>query len=162
MPSVLFVCTGNQYRSPIAAAAFLRQLNQEGKAGQWLVGSAGTWTAAGLPALPDAIRIAPDLGLNLADHKTHPLDEHDLSRYDLVLVMERGHKEAILSEFPSARSKVHLISEVVDHIAYDIQDPANPAVDAGHVASQLCDLILRGSQEIYRLAEPGNGSTHDR
>lgn len=152
MPSVLFVCTGNQYRSPLAAAAFRQRLEQDGKAGQWVVSSAGTWTSPGLSPLPDAIRTARSLGLSIADHKTCPIDAHNLSQYDLILVMEQGHKEAILSEFPPARGKVHLISAVVDHISYDIPDPAGPDADLGQVARQLLDLIQRGYQAMCQLA----------
>ena len=156
MPSVLFVCTGNQYRSPIAAAAILKRLEQEGKADQWAISSAGTWTSPGLSPFPDAVRVANSLGLNIANHKTCPIDTQELSKYDVILVMEQGHKEAILSEFPSARGRVHLISDVVDHISYDIPDPARSDTDLAQVARQLLDLIQRGYQAICQLAStPG-------
>jgi len=153
MPSVLFVCTGNQYRSPLAAAAFLKRLELDGRLGAaaWTVGSAGTWTASGLPPLPEALRVARDLGLSLADHRTSALEAGALSRSDLVLVMEQGHKESILSEFPSARGKVHLLSEAVDQTAYDIPDPAAPDVELAQVARQVYDLIGRGYESICRL-----------
>jgi protein-tyrosine phosphatase len=152
MPSVLFVCTGNQYRSPIAAAAFLRRLEQEGAAGEWDVTSAGTWTAAGLPPFPDAIRVARSLGLDLTRHATCPIDALDLSRVDLIVVMEQGHKEAILSEFPPARGKVHLISDMADQLTYDITDPAGPDADLAQVARQLLDLVQRGYPRMSQLA----------
>jgi protein-tyrosine phosphatase len=152
MPSVLFVCTGNQYRSPITAAAFVKQLERDGNAAQWTVDSAGTWTSTGLPPFSDAIRVARSLGLDIADHKTCPIDALDLSKYDLIVVMEQGHKEAILSEFPGARGRVHLISEIGDHIPYDIPDPVNPGSDPSLVANQLLGLIQRGYPRICQLA----------
>jgi protein-tyrosine phosphatase len=154
MPSVLFVCTGNQYRSPIAAAAFLRQLNQQGMADQWSVGSAGTWTKPGQPPLSRAVQVARELGLDIADHATRMITADELTRYDLILVMAQGHKEAITYEFPQASRKLHLLSEVVDQIAYDIPDPASPGVDVKEVASEVCDLVQRGFPEICRLADP--------
>ena len=153
MPSILFVCTGNQYRSPIAAAAFLRQLDRQGIANQWTVGSAGTWTTPNQPPPPKAVQVAQDLGLNIVDHTTRMVTAEELSKYDLVLVMEQGHKEAITYEFPRVRKRLHLLSEVVNHMDYDISDPADPRVNAKGVASELCDLIGRGFPEICRLAE---------
>lgn len=153
MPSVLFVCTGNQYRSPIAAASFLQQLGERRLADQWVVKSAGTWTLPDEPPLANAVRIAGDLGLNIIDHKTRLVTADELSRYDLILVMERGHKEAITYEFPLTCKNVYLLSEVVDRIAYDIPDPADARVNAKEVALELCDLIQRGFFEICRLAE---------
>ncbi len=153
MPSILFVCTGNQYRSPIAAAAFLRQLDRHGLADQWVVGSAGTWTIADQPPFPDAVRVARDLGLDINDHTTRMVTADELAKHDLILVMEQGHKEAINYEFSLPRRSVYLLPEVVDHLEYDISDPADPRVDAMEVAVELCDLIQRGFTEICRLAE---------
>jgi protein-tyrosine phosphatase len=153
MPSILFVCTGNHYRSPIAAAAFRRQLDQHGLADQWAVGSAGTWTTPNQPPFPNAVRVARELGLNLNDHTTRMVTADELAKYDLVLVMEQGHKEAITYEFSLPGRRVSLLSNAVDHVEYDISDPADPRVDAMEVASELCDLIQRGFPEICRLAE---------
>lgn len=153
MPSVLFVCTGNQYRSPVAAAAFLRQLNSQETTEQWIVGSAGTWTLPGLRPFPDAVRVAHDLGLNIIDHTTRLITANELSKYDLILVMEQGHKEAILREFSVDCKKLHLLSEVIDHIEYDISDPADSHVSAKEVAVELCNLIQRGFPQIRALVE---------
>ncbi len=157
MPSVLFVCTGNQYRSPIAAAAFLRLLNQRGLADQWIVKSAGTRTIPGQPPLPDAVRVARDLDLNISDHTTRMITADDLSKYDLVLVMEWRQKQALCYEFPAASKRIHLLSQVVNHLDYDIWDPADPSVSARGVAIELCDSVRRGFWDICGLAE-SNGS----
>lgn len=153
MPSVLFVCTGNQYRSPLAAAAFRKRLEQDGSAGAWSVASAGTWTPSGLPPLPDALRVARGLGLDLSRHRTTALDADLLSRADVILVMTRAHKESILSEFPAARGKVHLLSEAAGDAAYEIADPAAPDVDLAQVARQVYELIERGYPAICMLAK---------
>jgi protein-tyrosine-phosphatase len=150
MPSVLFVCTGNQYRSPLAAAAFLKHAESDENT-SWTVSSAGTWSSSGLAPLPDALRVARDLGLDLSAHTTSALEASTLTASDLVLVMEQGHKEAILSEFPSARGKVYLLSEVIDHEVYDIPDPADPDVELAQVARQVYDMIGRGYESICRM-----------
>ena len=55
MPTLLFVCTANRFRSPLAAAYAARQLRDAGLPADWQAASAGTWTPAGLPAHPKAL-----------------------------------------------------------------------------------------------------------
>ena len=153
MISVLFVCTGNQYRSPIAAAAFLEQLVNDGIQTQWQVTSAGTWTATGHRAPKDAIEIARSFGLNIEGHVTHVLDAKMLEEADLILVMEKGHKESIQFEFPFVQRKVHLLSDVAEGIPYDIPDPLGTGEEAREIIRDMVALIRLGCRNIYRIAE---------
>lgn len=151
MPSILFVCTGNQYRSPVAAAAFRKQLQRLGIHG-WVVESAGTWVMPGLSLPAHALRLAAEFGFDLSDHRTHVVNEPELAKHDLVLVMEQGQKEALRSEFPWARGKVYLLSEVVG-AGDDIPDPADPRVDAKQVAALVVQMIERGSEKIIEMID---------
>ncbi len=91
MPSVLFVCTANRFRSPIAAAWFSRRLQKEVPAQAWSVGSAGTWAEPGLGVVPSSKWMADQLGLDLDAHKAICIDRELLNRYHLILAME-GHR----------------------------------------------------------------------
>jgi len=153
MPSVLFLCTANRFRSPLAAAIFRNKLNEDGQLASWQVGSAGTWTVPGLPAIPLALLAAQQLGLDLNAHASVPVNAQMLAEHDLILVMETGHKEALASEFPFVRKRVYLLSEVVDKVAYDIPDPEQSNEEAGEIARELNDLIQRGYAQICLLAE---------
>ncbi len=153
MPSVLFVCTGNQYRSPIAAQAFAQRLKHDGRDADWQVASAGTWTSPGRPALPDALGFAQSFGLDLSAHRTRAVDAQLLQDADIVLVMEMGHKESIGVEFPFARKKVRLLSDAIEGIAYDIPDPASSRAEAGQILRDLVNMVRAGGANIYRIAE---------
>jgi len=153
MPSVLFVCTANQYRSPIAAARFEAKLNQEGRPGTWKIASAGTWTTPGLPALPLACKLAHNHGLSVDEHKTRLVSRAQITEFDLVLVMESGHKEALLTEFPFAAGYLFMLSEVVDGLQYDIHNPTTSYEEAEKCIRDLCELIERGYEKICTLAE---------
>ena len=152
MPSILFVCTGNQYRSPIAAELFRKKLAQKGDGVRWTIGSAGTWTPSGLPPLAAAMELAQSLDVNLDGHMTTALGKKLLEEYDAVLVMEQGHEESIRAEFPSSRTKVHLLSEVVDGIRYDVPDPAGGDESASEIIHDLARMIDQGFENIYRVA----------
>jgi protein-tyrosine phosphatase len=153
MVSVLFVCTGNQYRSPIAAEAFRGQLRRDGRAAQWQVNSAGTWTSPGHRAPHTAVELARLFGVDIDEHVTRMLDAKMLKDADLVFVMEEGHKEAIQAEFPFAKKKLHLLSEVVDGLAYDIPDPINTHGEARVIIRDLVMMIRAGCGNIYKIAE---------
>ena len=154
MVSVLFICTGNQYRSPIAAEAFRGQLIRDGRAAQWRVSSAGTWTSSGRHAPPAAVELARAFGVDIDGHMTRMLDAKMLKDADLVFVMEQGHKESIQAEFPFAKKKLYLLSEVADGLAYDIPDPAGSTyAEANEIVRELVMMIRTGCGKIYKIAE---------
>lgn len=153
MPSVLFVCTANQVRSPIAAACFLKALETERAAESWIIESAGTWTKNGLPAAKITLQAARQLKIHgLHGHRTRQINQDLLSKFDLIIVMEKGHKEAISIEFPSVRKQLYLLSEVVDDAVYDIPDPQGQEVSASDVAQALLLSMIRGKEKIMCLA----------
>ena len=154
MPSILFICTANQFRSPLAAACLLDAFRVARPAGVWIVESAGTWTKAGMPAPEISRQIASELGLSgLEGHRTRQVDQELLSRFDMSIVMESGHKEALRIEFPSIKTRIYMLSEVVEDARFDIPDPAAPDVDPNEVAIELKILIDKGVNNIIHLAE---------
>ncbi len=153
MNNILFVCTGNQYRSPIAAEAFRRQLLRDGRAAQWDVQSAGTWTTTGRNAPRDALELARSFDVNIDGHVTRMVDAKMLADSDIILVMEQGHRESLQVEFPFARKKIHLISKVLDGMDYDIPDPASARSEAREIIHDLVAMIRAGCANIYRIAE---------
>jgi protein-tyrosine-phosphatase len=153
MPSVLFVCTANQFRSPIAALCFSKVVRNEEDDANWTIESAGTWTSTGLQAPPVAMRVAGMLGLEgLEGHLTRQIDHDLIGQYHLIIVMENNHKEAILNEFPAVSDRLYTLSELATGIPYDIPDPAYPDIDPEDVGRELKNLINRGKKKILELA----------
>jgi protein-tyrosine-phosphatase len=153
MPSVLFVCTANRFRSPFASACFLQLLQREADVQNWHVGSAGTWAEPGLPFFPPASWIKDHFGLDLSTHRSQRIDRELIARYDLILVMENNHREALLVEFPDLKGRLFLLSEVCTGLTYDITDPGiQPGDTFQDIATELHDLIDKGYGNIQRLA----------
>ena len=146
--SILFVCTANRYRSPFAEAVFQRRLDADGVADAWQVNSAGTWTKENLPAMTDIIRKAQEFKLDLDEHRSVEVNEEMLLKNNLVVVMEKGHKEALCTEFHGMSERILLLSEIVDGIAYDIPDPAKAMDDADEIINELYALLQRGHDAI--------------
>lgn len=153
MPSVLFVCTADRFRSPLSAALFKHCLKQEPDAQAWSVGSAGTWAEADRLVIPPTKSVADHLNLDLSAHKSRPIDRKLLSQSDLILVMESNQREALLVEFPEMQDRLFLLSEVAAGRAYNIPDPhVQPGDTFQDVATELQDLIDKGYQNIRDLA----------
>ena len=159
MPSILFVCLANRFRSPLAAAYFSHCLEQVADRERWSVSSAGTWTEAGLPADNRAIRAASGWGLEIKDHRSRQVDASILAQSNLILVMEASQKEALQVEFHKERSKIFLLSEMVDGTLTDVPDPFGPeGVPYQEIIIELFDLIKRGFDKIYNLALDSHNS----
>jgi len=153
MPSVLFVCTANRFRSPIASAWFLRRLQREADVRDWRVGSAGTWAEKGLAVFPSANWANYHFGINLEAHRATRIDHELLAQYDLILVMENSHQEALRVEFPELKDRIFLLTKVAAGIAYDIPDPVLIQDDTFlDIARELMDLVDNGFEEICLLA----------
>ena len=159
MPSILFVCTANRFRSPLAAA-LLKQVLAEvyGASHSWIVGSAGTWAEPGQPVVPAVLGVARHFGIDLAGHRTTRVNGQMLSEYDLILVMQSSQKEALQSEFPARADSIYLFSNVVERGAYDIPDLYGSEQEAMEVGLDLNELIRRGQERICVLA----GALHNK
>ena len=151
MTTILFVCTANRYRSPIAEACFRRELESRSLSDRVSVMSAGTWTEKGFPAMPGAMDDAQRLGLDIRKHTSQPITEALLQNADLVLVMEQGQKEALQAEFPNHRQKIYLLSEATRGIPYDIPDPMRGDI-TDDVALEILQLIQTGFDQILGLS----------
>lgn len=153
MATVLFVCTGNICRSPMAAGLLRRRLNRDQERRQWHVISAGTWASEGRPASAYSIDEMNARGIDLDAHRSRQVDEDLMDQADLVLVMTHSHAEALSAAFPDHAHKVHLLSEMVGK-TYDISDPyGGTRLEYAHVAQQLERLIDAGYDRIVALAE---------
>jgi protein-tyrosine-phosphatase len=110
---VLFVCTGNLCRSPMAEASLRHEL--EARACDGIdVASAGTWAAAGEPATDEAILVCEARGIDLSAHRSRPLEREDIDDADVVLGMTSVHIQEVASLVPEARSKTMLLKEIAE------------------------------------------------
>jgi protein-tyrosine-phosphatase len=119
--TLFFVCTGNQARSPIAAAWTARAL-----AGLPVrIGSAGTMPRRPSPVLAEAGAVAFELGLDVAGHNSSNVAAHDLSDVDLVVGFEFHHVAAAVVEGRAPAEKAFLLKELV-RLAREFPPPPDP------------------------------------
>lgn len=125
MKNILFVCTGNTCRSVMAAALF-RKMAAE--APEFLVSSAGISAMEGFPPSQHTIEVMKDEGLDVSGHRSRRLSRQMLEEADSVFVMEKMHKDLIVSFIPFAKEKISLLTEFMNSAGggvacMDVPDP---------------------------------------
>jgi protein-tyrosine phosphatase len=105
---VVFVCTGNQFRSPLAEAVFAREA-----AGRPVrISSCGTSAIEGNEAFAEALELVRELSVDLSAHRSRGLG--DLAGADLVLGFERTHVERAVVDAGAPRGRTLTLPQAVE------------------------------------------------
>jgi protein-tyrosine-phosphatase len=121
---VLFVCTGNTCRSPMAEALF-----RKATAGRddYTVSSAGVSASKGTPANPDTIAILKKRNAPLTGFGSRQVSKKILEDATHVFAMTRSHLRTLELQFPAFSEKYHLVGEYANlpkgGIGHDVPDP---------------------------------------
>lgn len=117
MRKILFICTGNTCRSPMAEAIFKHKTNN-----RYEVKSAGIFAQDGSTASPHSIDVLKKQSIPI-DHKSKQLTTELVVWSDLILTMGNSHKQMILQRYPKADDKVFCLKEFAQNTKADIADP---------------------------------------
>jgi protein-tyrosine phosphatase len=148
---ILMVCTGNTCRSPMAEIICRKMISDRlgcppGALGDHgvMVMSAGISAMGGARPSPEAVSVMAQQGLQLADHESQPLTSQLVRQADLIWVMTRAHRQAIVGQWPEASSRTMVLARDQS----DIADPIGGPVEyyekcAAQIKTELAERIER-------------------
>jgi len=130
---ILVVCVGNICRSPMAEALLRDALKGREEV---VVESAGLGALVGEPASGFSVELMQERGLDITGHRAQQLTPELITRADLILVMESGHRRAVDENEPTARGKLYRLGEWQD---LEIPDPYRQPREAFEETLKLID-----------------------
>ena len=152
---IIFVCTGNTCRSPMAEALMRQRIADrlqcsiaELEDRNIMVMSAGIAAMAGGRASPESVQLMQERGIDINLHESQPLSERLVRFADLILTMTRGHRDAIVAQWPDAAAR----TKVLCRDNTDVSDPMGGPLDRYRRCAEQIDAQVATWADEFDLA----------
>jgi protein-tyrosine-phosphatase len=163
MRSVLFVCTANICRSPMAMGLMRLRVAQEQEPEDWQIESAGIFAQPGYPTAYNTLEVLGGRGIDLSDYRSRPFTRQMVEDFNLILAMERNQREALRAAFPQYSGKIFMLSQMVGNRVIDVVDPmGGPLVEFEETAREIEQILEKGHARIRKLAAGGQTASLSR
>ena len=160
---ILFVCTGNTCRSPMAEGA-LRSLLEQERPGKFEVVSAGTIGASGYPATMYAVEAAKIRGGDISNHQSQPLTSQLVESVDLIFGMTSSHVAEVLRLADDAQGKTYLFKNFPDTNRHGegVDDPIGQSLERyNETFLEISEYLDRQLDYIVKLIDAKTDSKND-
>lgn len=148
---ILFVCTGNTCRSPMAAAILSKIAADKNM--DLMIDSAGIMAEDDAPASDNAISAMIEMRIDISNHRSHQITNDDIIQADLILTMTEGQKMLIEQLAPN---KVFTLTEFAGYYG-DISDPYGGDLDEyRETAQEIYDVMVDVAEKLEDMINNDN------
>ena len=156
MKTILFVCSGNYCRSPLAEGLARLRMQQAGYDGQFRSRSAGTRSVyEGQSAAPLIQEVLREIGAEGQANPPHQIRPDEIEQAAAIFGVAQEHLDWITQHYPDAASRTFLLSNLVDE-RWDVFDPGAQELEALRECRDSIDrVITAGLPEMIRRARGG-------
>ncbi len=153
MKTILFICTGNVCRSPMAEALFRRAVRGRG---EFRVFSAGLGAVDGQPPTPHSVQAMRELGVDISAQRSRMLTADLVRSADIILGMTHSHVDTIALLYPPAAEKTFLLREFDETLEPYEKDISDPIGSPYNVYTDCRDQIEQGIVTLLKFMEQHN------
>jgi protein-tyrosine phosphatase len=140
LKKILFVCSGNTCRSPLAEG-IAKKILSDSLPEQIDISSAGTSAMEGVPASSHSIQVAREHGIDLSEHRARLLNKTLIMESDLIATMSSKHKETIGIIEPAGIDYTFLLTDFCDEEG-EIPDPIGSDIESYQEVFELIKKCL--------------------
>lgn len=164
---LLFVCTANRCRSPLAERLFRQALGRQmsgPSTRRWSIASAGTAVERGTTIHPQALTVLAERGADDRPASARQLTTQLITAADLVLTATRAHRAWVVSSLPAATRRTFTIQQFARFSAAGRSLTGSSTVDTGAALMELANVGRTSVQplleRVENIADPAGYRTH--
>ena len=156
MKTVLFICTGNVCRSPMAEGLFRHAVQGHGN---YRVLSAGLGAMHGQPPSAFAVQATKVLGIDISNQRSRMLTADMVQQADYIFGMTHSHVDTVMVLYPQAAEKTFLLREFDDTLDTFEKDISDPIGGSYEVYENCRDQIEQGIGSLLRFIQQNESAT---
>lgn len=154
MKTILFICTGNVCRSPMAEGIFRHAIQGRGN---YRVVSAGLGAMDGQPPSAHAVEAVKELGIDISGQRSRMLTPELVAQADYIFGMTHSHVDTVMLLYPQAAEKTFLLREFDDTLDPFEKDISDPIGGSYEIYLNCRDQIEQGIVSLLRFVQ-GEGA----
>src|ERR1700761_4100478 len=155
MKTILFLCTGNICRSPMAEGIFRQAM--KGRRDVQVI-SAGIGAMEGQPPSPYAVQAVRELGIDISRQRSRQLTTELVHQADYIFGMTHSHVDTVFLLYPQAAEKTFLLREFDDTLDIFEKDISDPIGGSYEVYVNCRDQIEQGIATLLRFVDQNDGN----